>query len=544
MYTSRRSRYSYRKGSRGYVIPGTKYCGPGNSVRRGKPGSPLDWACYIHDRAYTALAARGYNPYVDYNYADAALLKVAANDYTPAGRAAYYYFNAKRQAMKAGLIKYIDRTSQVPSKKRFFEKDINDERSLKKSKGEDQIDMSDFMDIDCNPGNSKRIRALKEKPQVVIADSNFISGKTKFKVSGPVSFWNKKRYGSWIPVQSHVVSDYFRLTSSANSQAHAIKDIVDIVTLSSNLFNPRYITQVAKDPGGVTSRGPTLNYLNSIDGANTVHSIFAGGATNFTQLAVNYATWQQNAATPGTGAPSTIARQFYQFLGSIFVTTEYTLHCRNNGTKPCVVKVYDFLSKQDEQVSQNSSNELENSLGYDFISSESVAQWTPETNAAPTELAIPASGGAAIDLLEFQVEKLHGGGYTNSAWKNLKRGYVELAPGESANIKFERKRFGGDINAIQDRLAKLGKAANSDPALTQKLCSLDRKLLIIIKGIVAHDASNNVGISASEVDCVLKTKFKWSLKANEWLTKPSSYEAFAVAGAPTITTEPFAYTNP
>lgn len=92
-------------GSRGLVVPGYKYLGPGNSLDRGKPVNKADEAAQRHDQEYDKLLGEGDNPYIKYNHADQEFQKELEGDTSLAGNAANAVFQAKKRVLEPlGLV--------------------------------------------------------------------------------------------------------------------------------------------------------------------------------------------------------------------------------------------------------------------------------------------------------------------------------------------------------------------------------------------------------------------------------------------------------
>lgn len=90
---------------KGWVLPGSKYIGPGNSMHLGKPTSAADAAAYNHDVDYDNYLKQGYSKkqvYGGFSDADQRLMDRA--DVTKAdGLAAYMGMGVKKIGNKLGL---------------------------------------------------------------------------------------------------------------------------------------------------------------------------------------------------------------------------------------------------------------------------------------------------------------------------------------------------------------------------------------------------------------------------------------------------------
>lgn len=73
------------------LIPGYKYCGPGNPIPNGQPINSLDEACMRHDYRY-----RGSDDYFIYNKADEQLLAETRDETSPEAYLVKGYFNFKK----------------------------------------------------------------------------------------------------------------------------------------------------------------------------------------------------------------------------------------------------------------------------------------------------------------------------------------------------------------------------------------------------------------------------------------------------------------
>lgn len=104
----------------GFVLPGSKYIGPGNRMDKGKPVNQADANAYQHDVDYDNYLKKGHKAkdvYLGYSDADQRLLKnTKAN--TPEGLAVVLGMGAKKLLNKTGLTKRIRDTDEVgPQKK-------------------------------------------------------------------------------------------------------------------------------------------------------------------------------------------------------------------------------------------------------------------------------------------------------------------------------------------------------------------------------------------------------------------------------------------
>ena len=83
---------------KGFVLPGSKYIGPGNEMKKGKPVDAADAAAYQHDVDYDNYMKAGHKAkdvYLGYSDADERLLK-KADMTTPNGLAAGLGMLAKK----------------------------------------------------------------------------------------------------------------------------------------------------------------------------------------------------------------------------------------------------------------------------------------------------------------------------------------------------------------------------------------------------------------------------------------------------------------
>lgn len=94
---------------KGFVLPGSKYIGPGNEMNKGKPVDEADANAYQHDVDYDNYIKAGVKPrdvYTGYSDADERLLKnTKAN--TANGLAVVLGMGAKKLLNKTGLTKRI-----------------------------------------------------------------------------------------------------------------------------------------------------------------------------------------------------------------------------------------------------------------------------------------------------------------------------------------------------------------------------------------------------------------------------------------------------
>lgn len=80
----------------GWVPPGYKYLGPGNSLDKGDPTNASDAAAKLHDQAYDEYIKQGHNPYWNFNKADDAFIKATNNASDWGGKLGNLIFRAKR----------------------------------------------------------------------------------------------------------------------------------------------------------------------------------------------------------------------------------------------------------------------------------------------------------------------------------------------------------------------------------------------------------------------------------------------------------------
>ncbi|AVR53759.1 capsid protein 1 [Desmodus rotundus dependoparvovirus] len=82
---------------RGWVWPGYKYLGPGNSLDKGEPVNALDAAARLHDIGYSRLQEKGVNPYLLYSSVDADFQSAIQTDKSFEGNLARGLFQLKRR---------------------------------------------------------------------------------------------------------------------------------------------------------------------------------------------------------------------------------------------------------------------------------------------------------------------------------------------------------------------------------------------------------------------------------------------------------------
>lgn len=103
---------------KGFVLPGSKYIGPGNEMNKGAPVDEADANAFQHDKDYDEYIKRGHRPrdvYTGYSDADERLLRNTKAD-TPNGLAVNLGMGLKKGANKLGLTKRI-RDSDIPESK-------------------------------------------------------------------------------------------------------------------------------------------------------------------------------------------------------------------------------------------------------------------------------------------------------------------------------------------------------------------------------------------------------------------------------------------
>lgn len=98
----------------GFVLPGSKYIGPGNKMNKGKPIDQADANAYQHDLDYDAYLKKGHKArhvYTGYSDADERLLKnTKAN--TASGLAVNLGMGLKKVLNKVGFTKRIRDTDR------------------------------------------------------------------------------------------------------------------------------------------------------------------------------------------------------------------------------------------------------------------------------------------------------------------------------------------------------------------------------------------------------------------------------------------------
>ena len=108
----------------GFVLPGSKYIGPGNRMNKGKPVNQADANAYQHDIDYDNYLKQGHKAkdvYTGYSDADERLLKnTKAN--TPEGLAVVLGMGAKKLLNKTGLTKRIRDTPSPAAQPRIAAK--------------------------------------------------------------------------------------------------------------------------------------------------------------------------------------------------------------------------------------------------------------------------------------------------------------------------------------------------------------------------------------------------------------------------------------
>lgn len=103
----------------GFVLPGSKYIGPGNRMDKGKPVDQADANAYQHDIDYDNYIKKGHKPkdvYLGYSDADERLLKNTKAT-TANGLAVNLGMGAKKLLNMTGLTKRI-RDTDVINKRR------------------------------------------------------------------------------------------------------------------------------------------------------------------------------------------------------------------------------------------------------------------------------------------------------------------------------------------------------------------------------------------------------------------------------------------
>ncbi len=234
------ARRKSKRGSRGWVLPFYKYVGPGNTLNRGRPVNKADWAARIHDKAYTEILRKGRRAYTRFNEADAAMLRSVKGDYSFGGLAARGTFGLKKLITKHDVKGHPLKIS--PIKNSNMPGRSRSRKRINPFGGRPRLPKAYALAL---PSNSYNARS-KSRHGVPVGEgstSNFISGKTKFKIDKPISFKGRMEPGKWIPMQHHTVKTHFQVVSGANARVVNVKDIMDVQTMDINLFSPRYLMQ-------------------------------------------------------------------------------------------------------------------------------------------------------------------------------------------------------------------------------------------------------------------------------------------------------------
>ncbi|ABI74615.1 minor capsid protein [Mouse parvovirus 1e] len=85
-----------KRAKRGWVPPGYKYLGPGNSLDQGEPTNPSDAAAKEHDEAYDKYIKSGKNPYLYFSAADQRFIDQTKDAKDWGGKVGHYFFRTKR----------------------------------------------------------------------------------------------------------------------------------------------------------------------------------------------------------------------------------------------------------------------------------------------------------------------------------------------------------------------------------------------------------------------------------------------------------------
>nr|AFR44450.1 minor capsid protein [H-1 parvovirus]4G0R_A Chain A, Capsid protein VP1 [H-1 parvovirus]4GBT_A Chain A, Capsid protein VP1 [H-1 parvovirus] len=85
-----------KRAKRGWVPPGYKYLGPGNSLDQGEPTNPSDAAAKEHDEAYDQYIKSGKNPYLYFSPADQRFIDQTKDAKDWGGKVGHYFFRTKR----------------------------------------------------------------------------------------------------------------------------------------------------------------------------------------------------------------------------------------------------------------------------------------------------------------------------------------------------------------------------------------------------------------------------------------------------------------
>lgn len=502
---------------RGYVLPGSEYCGPGNGLFKKSPRSFADRVCREHDKAYTKYLAQGRNPYLFYNAADERGLRLLANDKSFAGsvyKAGYKIKRAVSPTMDESPWKLPPPLPvNSPIKKRKLM----------------------LMDVDCPmPAPAARNQSNR-------AVQSLVTGHTPMRKNVKrQKFKDVRVVGKQSRVMSLVNQSANRVSSAANQFGWETRDVMTPVLMQNVLFTPRFFQELTKNAGavGTATFGVTATFLNTRATDNV--GLFQYPDPILTGVDQNTdIPWQANYPVASTAGNS--AGKYQRSSAILTITGSQNIYFRNNYAFPCRITVYRYVAKEDHVIAETTAGaNVLNRSASDYANDNSSNNYVLSNETTPTENTFANSADSGYNNLNFSFSALPKGGMLDRYYKIFRVGYAELAVGESTSISDRLKPVTCSLNQTIQRL----RALNFDPSGTAGidgkyvLGGITQGVMIRITGCLAHDGTTAVGISAAGVDVRYRTEYKFSVRGEGGLATDSRSHNFS--GSADIVAEPFA----
>lgn len=509
-----RDRYRNR---RGFTIPGYKYTGPNNSLYRGRPTNALDKASMFHDRAYDKLQRKtGKNPKFYWNQGDSDYLdyihRLPDADRSGIGyHAANTFFSLKRHI--APVMEPIQR-----------------KRARSQILQEEKLDTSDIFEP---KSDTEPPVAIKKK-----IDDMITNGYKKPKLVSRRTTGKSKIYpGNWAPIQEHEAATTYQVSSSSNQLGYDMRTIVDLNTISQQMFNPRYFQKWSKSPSGVSGAlGVTSDVINAMSGSGAIKSIFQWGDTsNFVNSNYNVHNENPDNLTDGTTTLSA-AGTAYALQGAGKFSCKTKIDLNNNEKEPVIVEIYEVNTNRDFLTS---SFDLPTHF-FSRATDGAHMSYSHRDWDGNTIVTVADGADASSEYLNpsFKFGDINKQAPLFSDFRIGRKWIVKLKAGETSSLIIRHKPMVFDIRTTTQRLQALG--WNTGPGAGGGTTGIDTSLgkyslrggfnqylLFKVKGTLAHDSLGLVGLSASVVDVQQKTYYYWTLKYSAHVCVPTKYSGWS-----------------
>lgn len=516
-----------------FTLPGTNYCGPGNSMYR-PILSPVDAECRAHDKAYMKMIAEGKNPYKYWSDADQRLYdyswKLKWGD--PAKMAIIAFFGAKKRFAK--IVGDGDTLKpNVPERKRI-------KLPSNVINNSDESKMSGMVEYDMDQG------LVYGEKKAMYNNNMLLRGLSPYKSFPGSVFKNEKKIGGRaLPWQSHTGEIVYHMAATESRQAWKCIPIMDPSILGNKLYTVRYLQYMLKnlDASAVASMGPTAHWLLN----STGDDMNLSSAKNILDFGRQYSGVLADDNSTRTNIPfvadvSAISNRSeittsasIRAMAKLFGVVHTKLIVKNNGPDPVRVSIHevygsDSFIKSAEWYGNGDSllgsapTGIFQDMAEDQFINFSNNDWIQTNDTVPSEVALTATTAGVLTLPEFEINSLSRNGITASRYsiKNCK--YMELGPGEYCKLKLPDHHWdrwlAGLQNIITDLMANVFVAGDLDKCV---IPGLNYGFLVNIQGEFGWNTSTATtgGYSASQCDIKVTSSYKWSLKADDWQSLPT-----------------------